>query len=845
MLKMKDYDQKFSATGDLAEFYNYISIEAGRTKANIWYLSQIFSSVLPYLKFSILGRCAMFKSYLLTGFRNITKEKLLSTISIAGLSIGLASALLILTYVHYENSFDNFHKDVGNIYRIYTLEKNAANMNEKVALTMGPISPALEELPGITAATKLFRLNSWVNLKVNNKSYKDLMIYSADSSFFDVFSFERINGFGKDVLSSPQGAIVTHETAIKIFGTEDVLGKSISSEDYQYTITAVVKNIPKNSHLQFDILLSEYSFDYFDTLLKGNEFYSYMKLAKDVIHEDILDKAKIICDKIYKPLEEYGYKATVGFQKLIDIHLNSNEFRYQVSQNGNLNTINALVALAIALVLIASLNFLNLLTARSQKRFKEIALRKVVGADRKSIVMQFISEATLIALISSAISFFLYFLVIRKFSQLINRDLSGYQSEVFFVALACLILAVVIGFLAAIYPAFSLSGKNTTLLLKSFSTGRQKNRLLAFTVFFQFTVVTILIASVLVIYNQVQFMKNKDLGFNKDEIITVKMNSYDKYQNLKSELQPYQAIKNITASQSIPGNVRSGQSIHSFAGVELEGKPGINENRIQDGFLETYGIRLIAGRDFNENLVTDTDCIIINEAAARAVGYLPEDAVGKIMKYSPGSKKVIGVIENYNFASLHNRIEPLILSRYMNSIRYISLQVSMQDITNTLSHIKQIIQKHDPENIFEYSFLDTRLQLLYEGETRNNTLVFCASLITVALSIMGLFALTAFTIVGRTKEIGVRKVLGASVLSINLNLLKDISKWVLIACLVACPVAWYFTNAWLGNFAYRLNLNIWYFITAGLSTLIISLLTVIYLTTRAANANPVESIRNE
>ncbi|MCJ7773299.1 MAG: ABC transporter permease, partial [Desulfobacterales bacterium] len=588
MSRMKDYDQKFSSTGDLAEFYDYIFNETGRKKANIWYLSQIFSSIRPYLKFSILGRCAMFKSYVLTGFRNIAKEKLLSAINITGLSIGIVSALLILTYVHFEKSFDHFHNDAGNIYRIYTIQKNAANMNEKVALTMGPVIPALEELPEISAATKLFRLNGWVNLKVNDKSYNDLMIYSADSSFFDVFSFERMSGFGNDVLSSPQKAVVTHETAIKMFGTDDVLGKNISSEDDLYSITAVIKDIPKNSHLQFDVLLSEYSFDFFDTLLKGNEFYSYMKLAGGAIHEDILNQAKIIGDQYYKPREDHGYKATVGFQKLLDIHLNSSDFRYQVSQNGNLHTIKALIALAIALILIAGLNFLNLLTARSQKRCKEIALRKIVGANRKSIVLQFINEATLTALISSAIACLLYFLVLKKFSLLINRDLSVYQSEVLFVVLACLMLAVVIGFLAAIYPAVSLSGKNTAYLLKSHSAKRQKNRLLAFTVFFQFAVVTLLIASVLVIYNQVRFMKNKDLGFNKDEIIIVKYNSFDKYQSLKSELLQYPAIKKITASQSIPGNVRSGQIIKSFAGIELEDKPGINENRVQDGFIETY-----------------------------------------------------------------------------------------------------------------------------------------------------------------------------------------------------------------------------------------------------------------
>lgn len=845
MAKMRDYDQTFASTGDLAEFYDHLANKTGRTKANIWYLAQILTSILPYLKFSFLGRCAMFKSYLLSGFRNINKEKLLSAINIAGLALGLASTLLILTYVHYEKSFDNFHKDVNNIYRIYTIDKNEANMNERTALTMGPLAAALEKLPGVTAATKLFRLNGWVNLKVNNKNYKNLMIYSADSSFFDVFSFERTHSLGQDVLSSPQAAVITHETALKIFGTTDVLGKNISSEKYEYTITAVVKNIPKNSHLRFDILLSEYSFDFFDTYLTGNEFYSYMKLSHTAVSADILDKAKIICDQFYKPRESYGYKATVGFQKLKDIHLNSRDFRYPVSQNGNLNTVNALLALAIALVLIVSLNFLNLLTARSQKRFKEIGLRKVVGANRRSIVLQFISEATLIALISSAISFFLYFLVIKKFSIMINRDLTAYQSKALVIAIGCILLSAIIGSLAAIYPAFSLSGKNAAYLFKTFSASRQKQRLPAFTVCFQFTIVTILIASVLVIYQQVKFMKNKDLGFKKDEIIIVKMNSYDKYQNLKSELHQYPAIKQITASQSIPGNARSGQIIHSFAGVELEGSPGINENRIQDGFLETYGINLLAGRDFNTHLVTDDDCIIINAAAAEAVGFTPAEAVGKMMKYTPGTKKVIGVMENYNFASLHNRIEPLLLSRYMDSIRYISLQVSMQDISNTLSHIEQIMQKHDPENTFEYSFLDERLQLLYEGETRNNTLVMSASLITIALSLMGLFALTAFTIVGRTKEIGIRKVLGASVISINFSLLKDISKWILLAGVLACPAAWYFTNAWLRNFAYRLNLNIWYFLLAGLITGVIALLTVMSLTTRAASANPVDSLRRE
>jgi len=795
-------------------------------------------------KKSFVLETAMFQNYLKSALRNIKRQKGYSLITLAGLIIGITCFVLISLYVRYEFSYDRFHKNAKNIYRVLVDTRETYMGKSQVTVTPGPLASAMqEEFPEVLKATKVE--SERVVMEYGERRFAENRIYYVDPAFLEIFSFPLIAGDPERALAKPNCLLVSKDMAEKYFGQENPVGQTIHVDEKDYQITGVLDNIPGNTHFRFDFLASFSSLGEFqgqDRVYSWNRwsYRTYVLLhgqADPIILENKLD------DLLKKNYREDATQ-TLRLQSVADIHFYTRA-NFEIEPTADIRNVYLLSAIGFFILLIACFNYMNLSTARATTRAKEIGMRKVIGANRMQLIRQFLGESILFSLIALLISVLLVKLLLPAFRIFIDRKLETGFIHNGTLMLTLLGLVLFIGFISGSYPSLVLSSFQPTAVLKgtqvrsSRSSSLFRNSL----VVSQFAISAALIFCTIVVFNQLHFMRNKELGFVKDYVVTVP-NPARGDETLKNELSQSAHILDVASSDYLPHNI-SGASFGEWDGHNPEERLIVYRNRVDANFLSFYNIPVVRGRGFAEEYSDkEGEAYILNEAAVKAIGW--DDPIGKRFGFSGEDEKgvVVGVVKDFHFAPLHLNIEPLALTPNSERIDWLSIKISPQNIPETLAFIERTWKGHSPQEDFSYTFLDDRLDRMYRTEQKLGKTFSIYTFIALFVACLGLFGLASFTTAQRTKEIGIRKVLGATEWNITLLTTKKIIALVLMANAIAWPVAYFAMQNWLQNFAYRVDVGVWIFALSATLSLAIALLTVSYQI-KAAVANPVDSLRYE
>ena len=803
----------------------------------------------------------MFKSYFKVAIRNLIKFKSFSFINITGLAVGIASCVLILLFVQDELSYDRFNEKADRIYRPY-VEGRISNNEFHMAVTCSPMAFTLvEEYPEVEAATRV-RNYGFPVYRYGDKAFSEERAYYVDSTFFDVFTVTFLEGEASSALTNPEAIVLTESMRKKYFGNELALGKIINSDRrLDLIVTGVIKDFPENSHFHPDFLqaITRYD-DSRSTRWVSNNFYTYIVLKEGASGEELEAKLRTLVEKYvapqieqftgtpFKKLEEQGALYNFKLQPLTSIHLHSN-LEHELEANSDISYIYIFSIVALALLLIACINFMNLSTARSANRAKEVGIRKTLGSTKGKLIQQFLTESILLTLIAVIIAIAIIILVLPYFSNLSGKTLEINFLNNFLTLPAIILFALVVGLLAGIYPAFFLTSFQPVKVLKGDTKMKGKGAWMrSGLVIFQFSISIILFIGTFIVYNQLQFIQNKKLGFNKDQLIIIEKTDdlAERVHVFKQKLLDQPDILNVTNHHSIPGK-GFGNSVYQIEGGRV--------NHLfwlwfaDYDLTDTYEIEMAEGRYFSEEFPSDSNGVVINEKAVRAMGIV--DPIGKrIIDLGPTPEQtrflpIIGVMKDFHFESLHSEIRPMMIFPIRFNGRYTAVKVSATNIASTIDFIEWTWKEIAFDQDLEYVFMDEEFARNYEAEQRTAQLFTSFSILAIIIASLGLFGLAAFITEQRTKEIGVRKVMGASIPSILVLLLREFAKWVLIANIVAWPIAYYFMEKWLQDFSYRVGLEIWIFPAAGIAALIIAIATVSYQVIKAARANPVNSLRYE
>jgi putative ABC transport system permease protein len=769
----------------------------------------------------------------------------------------MACCLFILFYVLYEFSYDTFHKDADRIYRV-AMEFRAKDQPVKyAAVTPPPVATAiLDNFAEVEDAVRITQGNGIVK-HGEQQFFEDGILY-ADQSFFNVFTFPIIKGNPETALKEPYTAVLTESTAEKYFGSEDPVGKTISI-NYQrdYIITGVAEDVPPNSHFTFDFL---FSFAPIEESLQNasigrlwfsHSYYTYIKTRSENLSVAFIEGVyNVSANNIGDFEKKVGFAQRFFLQPLKDIYLTSN-LRNELGSTGNKTYLFYFIAIAVFILIISSINFVNLSTARSTGRAREVGIRKVAGAEKKQLINQFLGEALFTTFISAGIAVLIILISLPHFRVLIGKDIERHLISSAII-LCIILIPLAVGLLAGSYPAFFLSAFNPIDTLKgAFGHTIKGRKLRKGLVIFQFGISILLIISTIIVSQQLSFMRNQDLGFDKEQIVVLSLRgsgeARQKYNVLKNEFMKHATIVSASASYTVPGRNPSSNAMlpEGFTGDQWQ---TFLINWADYDYLETYKIRLAAGRDFSRDFETDKEgAFILNEAAVKSLGWnSPEDAVGKTWNLGNRRKgNVIGVTKDYHFNSLHQKISPLVIHLDPNYFVYLSLRFKTGSVSETLSFIEETWKELVPDEPFSYFFLNEDFDRQYRAEEQVKVIVSLFTIMGIVIACLGLFGLASFSVEQRKKEIGIRKVLGSANHKIVYLLVKDFLILVLIANVVALPVGWLSMNKWLQNFAYRTNLSIWIFLLSGFAAFTIALLTVSFQTIRAAIANPVDALRYE
>jgi putative ABC transport system permease protein len=785
----------------------------------------------------------MIRSYLKIAFRNLIRHKGFSFLNISGLAIGMVCTLLILFWVQHELSYDRYNENGRNIYRI--LQHIQYSEIVTWAINQGPLGPALkEEIPEIEEQAR-FCFSRW-RIKYDNQVFVDSGGY-ADPSLFKMFTLPFVKGDPDTALADPRSVVLTEELAQKIFGEEDPLGKTIQMADqYDFKVSGVLKDLPDNSHFQFEFLANmDFAKEVGRTVdyWKNSHFTTYVQLPESASFEEVNKKIYNFLDE--KPTLEDWEK--LSLQPLFKIHLASG-IGYDAFGTGNAKYVVIFSVAALFILLIACINFMNLSTARSLLRSKEVGLRKVVGAFRGQLMRQFLGEAVFQSLIAMILAVGLGILLLPAFNQLARKS---FTADVFIrpdIILGCLAIVLATGFLAGCYPAFILSGFRPVAVLKgtaqTVGKGSVFRRLL---VVFQFSVAVILMVGSLVIYSQIHFMTNKDLGYEKENLVTLDLNEnvQKNYEAFKNELIGNPNILNVTRVSGLPTyGYYFSNSRWNWEGKDPDKDILFRANFVDYDYLETLGVQILQGRAFSQDYGAEEISIIINETSQKAMGF--DDPIGKRVTLGEDNEfHIIGVVKDFHYVSLRTEIEPLILLLDPERSSSIVVRIQSENTPQTLEFMGGVWKRFAGDFEYDYRFLDERLDALYRSEERVGRIINIFTVLSIFVSCLGLFGLASFMALRRTKEIGIRKVLGATVSGIVVLLTKEFSRWVLLANLIAWPLSYLAMNRWLEEFPYQADIKLWIFLGTGLATFMVAILTVSYQSIRAALSNPADSLRYE
>ena len=805
----------------------------------------------------------MISSYLKIALRSLWNKKAFASINIFGLAIGLATCMLILLFVQHELSYDRFNLNADRIFRV-TLHGRIGGNDINIAGASAPAGPALmRDYPGVEAYARLSGNGTFL-VKNGEKRFLEERVIFTDSNFFNFFSIPLLKGDANNVLKEPKTVVLTRSMALKYFGNQDPIGKSLDmGNSGAFRVTGVCEDVPTNSHFHYNFFGSMKSVTLGDKWLSSGA-HTYILLRKGYPVEKLSAQMPQMVRKYIGPeiqeflgmsYDEYlrkGDKFGFGLQPLTDIHLTSN-LENELEGNSNIKYIYIFTAIAAFILLIACINFMNLSTAGSAGRAKEVGVRKVMGSVRQQLMAQFLTESVLVTFFALLVALVLVVLLLPGFNDLAGKrfDLQSIlNARMIGYALAgCL----VVGVLAGSYPAFFLSAFRPVAVLKgSIQAGVKSGWLRNTLVTIQFVVSIVMIIGTMVVYQQLRFIQNKNLGFDKEQVLILHDTHLlgDKARAFKEQLGSLSAVSSVTLAGYLPaGNSNNGTDGFLPENAENNITPyRFTTYQVDDDYLKTLGIGLVTGRNFSKTFGGDSASVLINEAAVKQFGW--KDPIGKRIRTigngTPESKRfytVVGVTKDFHFRSMHERIAPLVMF-YGGDQYQMAVKIKTNDIPGVLKTLEKN-WKATTDNPFAYSFLDQRFNNMYESEQRVGKLFGIFAGLAVVIACLGLFGLAAFTTIQRTKEIGVRKVLGASVLSIVSLLSKDFVKLVGIAIVIASPLAWYGMSQWLSDFAYKVSIQWWVFLVAGVLAVSVALLTVSFQSIKAALVNPVKSLRSE
>lgn len=823
----------------------------------------------------------MFRNYFKTAFRTLARNKLYTVLNIAGLTFGLSCFLLIGLYLFDELTFDSQHAKGDRIYRV--IEHKTVN-GEATTIAAAGYKLAEESkkiIPGVENTTRVLRTGRANILNPENPSnFFQETVTVADEHFLDMFDFPLVAGDKKNALTAPNSIIITQDLARRLFNTTDALGKTLqfSFMESPLKVTGILKDHPKNSSFDFGSVLSDASFqntDFYKAMAAGDwlseNFSVYALLKPNANASSVAEQmSKLVHDNYTAPA---GTTFSFSLQPLKDIHLNSENIvdgarnsNVEPMSKGSAFYIKVFSFIAIFILLIAGINYMNLTTARASGRLKEIGVRKTIGALKKNLVGQFLFESLLVALISFLLSLIVVNLLLPAFNQFTNKELSLDFSTDYRIWLYAIGFALITGLLSGSYPALMLSRFKAVLLLKGFKlhdrTGFSLRKGL---VVFQFTISIVMIIATIVLFMQVSYLNNTDLGFNKNLLVVIDVNTRKaraNFETVKAEMAKIPAVKDVSVTSRVPGEWKSFRTV-KIKNNGSTGEPGVAYMLGADkDFLKTYEIDLLKGRNFDTP--ADSSAVILNATAAKMLGIneaagqiveipeLSENGDGNFAPLNPQNTsfkpRVIGIVKDFHFQSLRDKIEPLVLGYNNNPVQvidYYSARIDATNIKGTLDKLKGVMVKNDENDPFEYHFLNDQLALFYIEDSRRQTILIWAALATIFIACLGLFGLATYSAEQRIKEIGVRKVLGATVFNLASLLSKDFLKLVLIANGIAFPIAWWAVNKWLQEYAYHIDVQAWVFAVAGITAVVIALITVSYQAIKAATANPVEALRSE
>ena len=807
----------------------------------------------------------MINNFIKTAFRTLMKNKGFTAINVLGLALGLATCLLIVFYVFDELSYDRFNTKADRIYRVNNDIKFGGNTNS-YAVSPAPLALALKsDFPEIEQVVR-FRNRGGFQVRKGNQNIQEYMMVYADPSIFNVFTLPMIDGSPATALKDPHSVVITERTAKKYFSRVNVVGQVLTFNDTaQYKVTGVIKDMPTQSHFHFDFFISLSTLaESRDNSWFSSNFNTYILLRPGADYKNLEAKFPEFFKKQAGPqfgsvlhinfttFEKSGNYFRMNLTPLKKIHLQSNRVA-ELDANGNLQYVLIFSAIAIFILLIACVNFMNLSTARSSNRAREVGVRKVLGSPRKYLIAQFLTESVMITLAAALIAVLAAWALLPVFNQMSGKELTVTPQIFGWLVPALFVIIIVIGCLAGSYPAFFLSGFKPIAVLKGkLSVGFKGGFLRSFLVVFQFAISIFLIVGTLVIYNQLKYIQNKDLGYNRDHVLVVQNVGTlgNGAGTLKQEIKQLAGVKDASLAEALP-TWNYGNSTTLFKDQVLDQKRSLSTQDwgVDEDYIPTLGIKIAAGRNFSRQMLTDSSGLIINESAAKLLGYsnplnqtlyMPMDNLAKVMK----PYHIIGVMKDFNFRSLRENVTPMVfVLRPGNGA--LSVRINSANIPLLLSQVKDKWKQLSPGQQFGYSFMNEDFDAMYRSEQRVGTISVAFTSLAILIACLGLFGLAAYAAEQRTKEIGIRKVLGAKVSTIVGMLSKDFIKLVLIAIVIAVPFGWWAMQKWLQGFAYKQDIQWWIFASAGLAAIFIAFITISFQSIKAALSNPVESLRSE
>lgn len=806
----------------------------------------------------------MFQNYIKITFRSLMRNKGFTIINISGLAIGLAASILILLFIKNELGYDTCYADYERIYRISVKGRMSGDFFD-VAVTPSPMANAIKRsYPETEVATRLQRSEQQALFSTDDKKFYERGVIYADSSFFVLFNFTPILGDLKTALYEPFSLVFTKSTAEKYFGNDNPIGKTIRMNDaFTFKVTCVIEDPPANTHIKFPLLLSWSSLR---TMNPDNNvdqwgslsIYTYVKLAKNTdpqlfskkIEKMIMQKLIATSGQDSSEFQNIQLEFNAYLQPVEDIHLHSN-LMAEMTTNSDISYIYTFSAIAIFILIIASINFMNLTTARSAKRAREVGIRKVHGGYRRQLIYQFISESVLMSLLALIIATIIVEISLPTFSNMIGQDLSSHLFAQPQMILIYLVLALLVGFISGTYPSFYLSSFQPARVLKGSVSKKSGNAMLRnLLVVLQFTISIFLIIGTGIIYQQLNYVKNKRLGFDKENLMVLQFRNEELRNNFKiykNEFSKLPVVAGTAGASAIPGEGTNGTAFFP-EGMNTNDPWLIFNTEVDYDYIKTMGMEMILGRSFLKEYSTDTAGVIINETLWKKLGW-GDQALGK--KFRIGSPNegtqfhVIGVVKDFHFESLHDKIEPLVLFVRDDKLNFLFIRLLPSNLRSDIAMISDKWDGLSPDFPFEYQFLDKSFKEMYNSEEKLAKLFVNFAIIAIFIACLGLFGLSSFMAEQRTKEIGVRKTFGATTLELVLLLTRDFTKWILLANLIAWPLGWYFLDHWLQDFAYRIKVfDHWYvFILAAVVSFLIAILTVAGQAIRVAHQSPVIALK--